>query len=478
MHICIVGTGAAGWIACNYLKEFDFVEKVTIIGSSKIPPIGVGESNTVLLTSLLNFLAEQNNFSIEEFIKESDAALKYGVMYENWSKNKFLHYFKTAEEFEEDQGNFGINGYGRSLANKEKDVPLHDIMGKTLFDAVNNNEVLLNQTAYDYSYHFDAAAFINFFKKIAMKNKKVAFFDDKVLGGEKQGDKVEKIYTEKNGNLSADFFIFATGDYEINEKFLEINYKDFSHILLTNKAVVYPLQYRDKRKEFHPYTIARAMDCGWRWITPTWSRVGTGYVFSSNHISEDQAIEELKSSAGNKNIEPFVVDFNPRHNERELHENWSTIGMASGFLEPLDAPGLSMTINALMNQIAPYLFYIKNNPNSSLEKNKFEIEKINDISNSRFDFWCSFILAQYKTSNKNHTKFWIDQKNIIWEKYNDIMKNLDEYNPSIEKMMLYQTLAGKDIQWESSIKSAPLKTKDVSYFSVNHLDFIQGVRSL
>ena len=92
MHICIVGSGASGWLVANQLKEQEHITKVTIIGSPKIPHIGVGESTTLSLPTAHS----KFNVELSEFIKESHAAVKYGVYYKNWSKNDFIHFFKLA----------------------------------------------------------------------------------------------------------------------------------------------------------------------------------------------------------------------------------------------------------------------------------------------------------------------------------------------------------------------------------------------
>jgi tryptophan halogenase len=421
-------------------------------------------------------MMQNGEFTFEEFLEGTDAAFKYGVMYENWSKNTFLHYFKDPREFDFSNSRFGLDSYGRLLANKDKSTHIHELMGKQLFESVKNNDVMLDQDMFNHSFHFDASHFISFFQKNAVKHPKVTYIDDKIIGGLKEEDRVKYIIGEETGIINSDFFIFATGDYKINEEFLNIRYKDYSNILLTNRAAAYPLKYEDKEKEFHPYTVARTMTSGWRWITPTWSRIGTGYVFSNNHISEDQAIDELRKNIG-KDVDPFIVNFSPRHNEKDIHENWATVGMASGFLEPLDAPGLSMTIGLLMHQITHYLYYIENNKNESKSRIIFELEKLNNASNENFDFWCIFILSQYKTCHREDTKFWQDHKNVKWEKYDNFIKNIDEFNPQIEKMMVYQTMAAKDLQWNSSLKSKPYPGKTISFTPINHFKFIESLKN-
>ena len=477
MHICIVGTGAAGWIACNILKDLNLIKKITIIGSSSIPSIGVGESTTLTFHKLLDIVKDLDSVSFNEIVANTDAAIKNGVMYEGWSPKPFLHYFKKFPEFSSFNDEYSFQFYGRLLANKPKDVFIHDLMGKEIYEESKKNNVLLDQDHYGSAIHFDASKFIDFFSKIALKNPKVKYIDDIVLGGTKHHDIVQDVKLS-GGKIEADFFIFATGDKKINTDFLEINYSDFSKILLTNKAVAVPLKYKNKKKEFHPYTVAKTMKNGWRWITPTWSRIGTGYVFSDNHISVEEAIKELKQDIGDPSIDPFVVNFHPKADRSRIRENWCTLGMASGFLEPLDAPGLSMAISSLLNQIIYYLEYTTfAKPFDSSDRKKSEIEKLNDRLNVDFDFWTTFILLQYKTSHRKDTQFWRDHKSVEWDVYDRHIRNLDEYNNTFEKMMFHQTIAGKDINWKSSTSFLPYKTTSPKYSAMNHLEYVSFLRN-
>ena len=72
------------------------------------------------------------------------------------------------------------------------------------------------------------------------------------------------------------------------------------------------------------------MKNGWRWITPTWSRIGTGYAFSSNHVSDDEAVKEFLEDIGDTSLEPNVVDFTPKVNKSTFGANYCNIGMANG----------------------------------------------------------------------------------------------------------------------------------------------------
>ncbi len=459
MHVCIIGTGTSGWMCCNLLKDIEIIKKITIIGSPNIFPIGVGESNTLIFgNSFLDILLENKDFSLGEFIRGTDATIKYGVRYVDWTKNDFLHHFK---EYTDE-----IHHYGRLLANKDKETYIHDLFDEYFTKMVFQDNIILEEYAYPKSYHFDAGKFVKFFSKNALKNPKVNLIYGTV-DNIKKDSKIKSIFIDGK-EYSADYYVFATGDSKLNQDLLNIEYEDLSNVLLTNKAVVYPLKYTDKTKQFHPYTKAKTMKYGWRWITPTWSRIGTGYVFSTDYISIDEAIDEFLTDIGNKTLEPSVVDFQPKYNKTPFFENYCTLGMAHGFLEPLDAPGITITIQTI-HEIIKYLFSKK------LDDNSTQLEQINERLSAEYQHWCAFILAQYKTCHRNDTNFWKDHKIVKYDYYDLIIDNLDNltFNRAYEMLMFQQTIASKDIQWKTILKSKPYKLIRPNFPVINHLDFIQ-----
>jgi tryptophan halogenase len=470
MNICIIGTGASGWIACTMLKKLDFIKKITIIGSSKIPTIGVGES-----TGLDFDFSALSNIELKDFVRESDAAVKYGVYYKNWSKRDFIHYFgyKVENKWENNV----------SLGNKDPDTDIHDLRGKELWNFIRRNEVALNHDEYLYTWHFDAGKFIDFLKKVNLKDDKVSFVDDTIIDCKFVNEEVEYIVGESNQKYTADYFVNCCGDNTLNEKVFGEEYVSLSSYLLTNKAVVYPLKYTNQRDQFHPYTVAKTMNCGWRWITPTQSRIGTGYVFSDNHISIDEAVSEFISDIGDKTIQPFVVDFIPKYNKKTFKKNSCTIGMSNGFLEPLDAPGLALSTDAMKMLIHILKLKSKNRDYFS------DLEIANNNQQFFTKFWCSFILHQYKTSWRNDSQFWIDHKNIkcyFYDEICDLMVNKvtsdkkiydSAYNLMTAQNTNYPsilfTTAAKDIQWKSKITEKPIPIEQLDTETIHHLDYIQ-----
>ncbi len=264
------------------------------------------------------------------------------------------------------------------------------------------------------------------------------------------------------------------------------------HVLLTDKAVVYPLEYTNKREQFHPYTVAKTMKNGWRWITPTWERIGTGYVFSSNHVSEDEAINEFLEDIGDKSLQPKVVDFVPRISKKSFKLNHCSIGMANGFLEPLDAPGLAMT-NLSMKKLSDVLEIYSNDISSQnineLSNNKLytqAIHTVNYLMSESYKFWVSFIFNQYKSCHRLDSSFWVDHKNIKFPPWDNIVKDLnkscDDYHNDWDIMMVAVTLASRDIPFSTPLPSEitphnfPLKEK--IFNTQHHLDWIENFHKL
>jgi tryptophan halogenase len=244
--------------------------------------------------------------------------------------------------------------------------------------------------------------------------------------------------------------------------------------LLTNKALVYPLEYTNKREQFHPYTVAKTMKNGWRWITPTQSRIGTGYVFSDKHISVDEARNEFLEDIGDKSIEPFLVDFSPKRNKKAFKTNNCTIGMSSGFLEPLDAPGLCLSIGSIF---ALKKMFTKFSSTTDLKLREEIIESINYSHERHTMMWTAFILHQYKTCWRNDTKFWQDHKNVQFNLYDEFVErflvNLENFSFG-ETMMFSFTKSAKDINWESKTKEKPFPLEQLESKTIHHLDYISS----
>jgi len=480
MHICIVGTGASGWLTAHYISKNEKVNKVSIIGSDKISPIGVGESTTINFMGFIKnaFGFEFNSPTREyyKFLVDIDAAIKTGVYYQKWSNKNFLHAFYPSISY--------VDNYFM-LGNKPTKDFVDEYTVPSAAYSFDNKIQYFTQPINDFSatspllhaIHFDAAKFISTMERLAVPNKKINHIIGTAVDLLYNNDIATTLVLDNGQSIEADYFVSCIGQTAFNQKIFREEYESLSDILLTNKAVVYPLEYTDKPKEFHPHTIAKTMKAGWRWITPTWSRIGTGYVFSDNHISVDEAVQEFKNDIGRQDIEPFIVDFYPRKAKNPFKKNTCTIGMAGGFLEPLDAPGLTMTCSSIYSLDA-------------IINNKKTIDECNISSNISFTKWISFILCQYKTSNRNDTSFWKDHRNIEYAPLDELLdiilnnkmplEELKQYakNNGHELNMFFNTIAGKDIQWPTGTNKSPQKVDVNSIKTIDHYKFIEGLHQI
>lgn len=500
MHICVIGDGAAGLMMANFFASKDYVQKLTHIGSSKIPSIGVGESTTLLFEELHRSF----DYDFNSFIRESDACVKTGVMYSNWSKNEFLHYFKVPKTYQR----FGVNflEYCNSLGNKDPDIFIHDLIAHNLYHGVKQNKIPVRKknSFYGSSWHFDAGKYIAYLKKILTSRwNNVTIFDDIVIDCNFKDDGlIDSIVLESNRVIKADYYVIATGKSKKTSDIFKIQYQDLSDILLTDKALFFPKSYKDKRKEMHPYTIAKTMKNGWRWITPTWSRIGTGYVFSSKHISVEQAIEEFQQDIGDNTIIPNVVDFHPKYSIKSFNKNYVTLGMCNGFLEPLDAPGLSIScsLSIMLDTMFDGGQYYHSIVNKTYD---YDLDYLNSFAQHFYRGWTAFILTQYKTCHRSDTQFWVDHKNVKFDYLEELLDDLntdtnysrgivpmmeqfdcnDSFSDMLEAFkinlitMLQNTIASRDIQWKTNTPVVPSQYDDPWYNSVDHYDFLENIRN-
>lgn len=473
MHICIVGTGAAGWISAFTLQKLNFITKITIIGSPSIPTIGVGESTTLSFKRFVNNLFP-NDKDYYKFLVDIDAAIKHGVFYKNWSNQNFLHAFVGCKE---------NNLFGYKLGSVPPNMDANYFM-VPLYDKVIKENKFVGEHL-NYTFHFDANKFIKALEERSKLIPKINHIKDTIINSVFDNDKIQYLVLKNNENISADYYVNCVGQTAFSQKIFREEYESYSDILLTDKALFYPLKYTDKPKQFHPYTVAKTMKYGWRWITPTWSRIGTGYVYSSKYISTDEAINEFVNDIGDTSIVPFETDFFPRKIKEVYKPNYCSLGMAAGFLEPLDAPGLAMT-NSFLTKLEDIL------RNKWFKLSQIDLNVINNLHSEMYDFWASFILHQYKTATRNDTNFWKDHKQVEFSYYEKIIDNF--FNPIVENdsvvypnknilyvepFMFYNTAVGKGHRWNTQgLIHDPVFTTNENEEYVNHFDWFSKVHKL
>lgn len=408
MNIVIVGGGTAGWLAAYFIQHaLPNQHNITVIESSKIGIIGAGEGSTGSMVDLLNGIFFDSSISIEEFLKETDGTIKLGIYHKNWTgDNKgYLAPIDCSDSwanYEDNIFKYVLSKYGPEKMHLA--TPLGQLYAK-------------KQITHKAAVHFDGHKVGKFFKKICL-SKGATHIDSIVkdinlnkLGG------ISSLILDDNSIVAGDFFIDCSGLSRILMKKLNIAWHSYKEILTVNTAMPFILPYDNDTP--NPFTSATALSSGWMWEIPLRSRKGCGYVFDNNYISQEEAQLEIEQFLG-KSISPIkFINFESGRSEKFWHQNTLCLGLASSFVEPLEATSIHTTIIQL-------LFFCKEYLNTRLDKTVTDsnIRNYNQQIARLYDLTMDFISFHYQ-GGREDSNFWKSIKNN-----NRISANAEAYKNS------------------------------------------------
>ena len=235
------------------------------------------------------------------------------------------------------------------------DTPLSDYADNVypIMSLVNANRISLEDNivpgfkfSRDVAYHFDAVKFAIWLRDHFAVPKGVKHIQALVKDIATDENGIKKLVLDNGHEIYADLFIDCTGfkSLLLGETMKE-PFISFNDILPNNSAWAAQIPYDNKREEIVPYTDCWALENGWVWNTPLWSRIGTGYVFSDRYVSDEQALEEFKAHLKRKGKlredQQFrKIKFRTGIHNRLWVKNVCAIGLSGGFIEPLESNGL------------------------------------------------------------------------------------------------------------------------------------------
>ena len=400
MKIVIVGGGTAGWLAAFMLSKI-YKQNVTVIESSKIDIIGVGEGGTHVLGTIINTLNEFGFSDTREFMEATDATPKLGVQHIGWPSTYYLPLDLLPNREDEDF-------LPLLMLNKK---PLHlvselGILIEHRVVPIKSDETGIWDTS-DWSFHFDGRKVGLFFKN---KCSDVVNIIDSVVTEVilDTNGKIEKLRLDNEQFETADLFIDCTGFQKILMSALETKWISYADSLLVNTAIPFSLDWHD----VIPLTKASALSSGWTWNIPTRYRQGMGYVYSDKFISYENAVKELEDTYKYYGkINPIrTIKFEAGRLEKIWNKNCVALGLASAFVEPLEATSIHAT-KIQIDELGKML--IQGNTNSDLY-NKNIIELYDEIKD--------FIVLHY-LGNKTNSDFWkYCNSNIATDRVNNILE--------------------------------------------------------
>ena len=402
--IIVVGGGTAGCMSAYTLKKLFPKKEVTMIESKNIPTVGVGESTLGHINKWLALVGIKDS----DFMKECNASYKLSIRFQDFYKkgDGGFHYPFGQSVFTDTLADYNDWEFKKILYPKTKYTDFANcyfpIMG-----LVNNNTLTKDSKGLepynfktDTAYHFDATLFANWLKKQFKKiGGKIVIGDVKVIGN---SDGINSLNI-KNKKLKADLYIDCTGWKSLLlGECLKEPFESFEDILPNNSAWATHLPYTDKEKELKPYTNCTAIENGWVWNIPLWSRMGTGYVYSDKYISDENALKQFKKYLGRDDLNFKKLKMRVGLHKRIYVKNVCAIGLSAGFIEPLESNGL-LSVHGFLARLVRL---IDRGTISTFKKEQF-----NYACSQFFKYFAGFVSMHYALSSRTDTKYWRDIQN-------------------------------------------------------------------
>jgi len=348
LKVTIVGSGTAGMISALILRKAFPKFEINIISSSKIGIIGVGEGSTEHWRSFMQLC----DIPVGELIVQTRATHKYGIRFENWT-NHTPDYIHSVSRVEVEEP-FGYYSLYNGLIKDNKTITENTGSRSLIENKVNANDPHESTN----QFHFDTFALNNYLTSICLY-RNISITDAEVIKVNLNPENgcIDSVMTDSLLTVESDFWIDATGMKRLLISAVsDVQWNSFKDYLQMDSAIAFPTE-SDPSGEIRPYTRARALSNGWVWEIPTQDRRGNGYVYSSNHCTEDQAIKEVSDLLGFEVNPARSIKFEPGHVKEFWVKNCVVVGLAGAFVEPIEASSIGSTIQqvrCLMQNLGNY----------------------------------------------------------------------------------------------------------------------------
>lgn len=388
-RVAVVGGGSAGWMVAAALSRFlERGHAITLVESEAIGTVGVGEA-TIPQIRLFN---QALGIAEADFLRETCGSVKLGIEFVDWSRpgSRYIHGFGAIGR---DLGLVPFHhwwlraaalGFAEPLGSYSPNIAA---ARRNRFEAGNHGLV--------HAYHFDAGLYAALLRRYA-EARGVVRIEGRIDEAETAGETVSRLRLDDGRTVEADLFIDASGFRSLLlGEALGTAYVDWSHWLPCDRALAVP---SERVEPLTPYTRATAKAAGWQWRIPLVHRTGNGLVYASRYLSDDEAAATLLAGLDAPALgEPRPLRFKAGHRQRFWRGNVVAVGLASGFLEPLESTSIHLVQTAIERILALWPG-ARPDPVLAAEYNRqtaFEFERIRD-----------FLILHYCATARDDAPMW------------------------------------------------------------------------
>ena len=408
-NIIIVGGGAAGWISAGRIAAMHAQDpacgiSVTLVESPTAGIIGVGEGTWPTMRSTLMKMG----ISETDFMRECDATFKQGAKFAKWvdgsAADFYYHPLMLPQGFGQlDLAPYWQAGYSHQSFSDtvcfQEQVCEHGLAPKMITSAE-------YASVANYAYHLDAGKFVAFLSRhcIGKLGVKHVLGDVSAVRGADNGD-IAAVITEQQGDIPGDLFVDCTGfSALLLGKHLEVPFVDKSDVLFIDRALALQVPYEHEEAPIASHTISTAQAAGWIWDIGLVNRRGIGYVYSSRHTSDEQAEATLRDYIGpaSNTLSARKIAIQSGHRKLFWKNNCVAVGLAAGFLEPLEASALvlvELSAEMLAEQMP-----------ATRDTMDIVAKRFNETFLYRWDRIIDFLKLHYILSKRTDHAFWPDNR--------------------------------------------------------------------
>jgi len=404
-NITVVGGGTAGYMTAATLVTCFPYKKITLIESPNIPTVGVGESTLGQIRGWQSLLGIKD----KDFISACDATYKLSIKFTDFYKKGEAFHYPFGEPCLIDNTSELNDWWFKKFLYPKTPYSDYATCNYPQMALVNRNKCFFNKDniiPFDFYKHtafqFDATKFglwlrDNVCIPAGMKHIKEEI---KTIEQDKNGIKT------LNGKYKADLFIDCTGFKSLLlEQTLKEPFINLASTLPNNTAWCTRIPYTDKRKQLVGYTNCTAVENGWIWNIPLWSRMGCGYVYSDKFINDDDALKEFQKHIGTKELDFKKIKFKTGIHNKLWVKNVCAIGLAAGFIEPLESNGLYSTHEFILQLVRT----LQRKSVSQWDKDVYTV-----MCKNIYHGFMEFVAMHYALSHRQDTPYWKNNFNKQW----------------------------------------------------------------